>query len=131
MPLSEAEKVKIRDHLSYLNTSELSTFVLGLPAGVETQFLIERAMDPFIKESALPLIRQILCELDDVDAQRSAVRKSITTAAIGGIQLRDPKQALDALDQEFVRLVGRLANAFGVPTMPFDHRKTMFGIPVC
>lgn len=131
MPLSETEKVKIRDHLAYLNSSELSTYVLGLPAGIETQFLIERAMSLFVLESALPLIRQILCELDDVDAQRRSVRSSIATAAIGGIQMRDPKQALDALDQEFVRLVGRLANAFGVPRNPFDHRKTTFGIPVC
>lgn len=129
MPLSEDEKVKIRDHLSYLNSSELSTFVLGLPAGVETQFLIERAMSIFLLESAVPLVRKILCELDDVDAQRRAVRASVSTAAIGGIQIRPPGEALDALDQEFNRLVGRLANALGVPPMPFDHRKTTFGIP--
>jgi hypothetical protein len=131
MPLSEAEKVKVRDHLAYLNSAELSTYVLGLPAGTETQFLIERAMSIFILESALPLIRQILCELDHVDAQRRSVREAITTAAVGGIQMRDPKEAFAALDGEFVRLVGRLANAFGVPPMPFDHRKTTFGIPVC
>lgn len=131
MPLSEDEKVRIRDHLSYLNSSELSTYVLGVPAGTETQFLIERAMSIFILESALPLIRKILCELDDVDAQRRAVRSSISVAAVGGIQMRDPREAFTALGEEFIRLVGRLANAFGVPPMPFDHRKTTFGIPVC
>jgi hypothetical protein len=130
VPLSEAEKVKIRDHLAYLNSAELSTYVLGLPAGTETQFLIERAMSVFVLESALPLIRQILCELDDVDAQRRAVRASIATSAIGGIQMRDPSSAFAALDGEFVRLVGRLANAFGVPRNPFDHRGGTFGIPV-
>jgi len=130
VPLAEEEKVRIRDHLAYLNTSELSTYVLGLPAGAETQFLIERAMDPFVKESALPLIRKILCELDDVDKQRAGVRASIATDAIGGIKLRDPAQAFAALDGEFIRLVGRLSNAFGVPRNPFDHRGSVFGIPV-
>jgi len=130
VPLSDQEKVRIRDHLAYINSSELSTFVLGLPAGVETQLLIERAMSLFIKEEALPMIREILCELDGLDKQRKAVRGSITIEAIGGIRMRDPKEALDALDQEFVRLIGRLSNAFGVSRMPFDHRLTTFGIPV-
>lgn len=130
MPLSPDEKVRIRDHLGYLNTSELSTFVLGLPAGVETQFLIERAMDPFVKEDALPMIRGILCELDDVDKRRKQVRAAIGTAAVGNIQMRDPKEAFAALDGEFIRLIGRLANAFGVPSNPFDRRGVRFGIRV-
>ena len=130
MPLAEEEKVRIRRHLAYLNASELSTYVLGLPAGTETQFLIERAMNPFILESALPLIRQILCELDHVDAKRREVREAIATAAVGGIQMRDPTQALAALREEYLRLVGDLSNAFGVPRNPFDHRGATFGIPV-
>lgn len=130
MPLTPDEKVRIRDHLGYLNVSELSTFVLGLPAGVETQFLIERAMDPFVKEDALPMIRGVLCELDEVDKQRKRVRAAISTSAVGGITMRDPKEAFDALNGEFIRLVGRLANAFGVPSNPFDRRRGGFGIRV-
>jgi len=130
VPLTPEEKVRIRDHLGYLNTSELSTFVLGLPAGIETQFLIERAMDPFVKEDALPMIRTILCELDDVDKQRRQVRSAIATQAVGAIQMRDPQEAFAALNGEFIRLIGRLANAFGVPSNPFDRRRLRFGIPV-
>lgn len=129
MPLSEEEKVRIRDHLSYLNSAELATFALGVPAGVETQQLIERGF-LFIKESALPMVRSILCELDELDVQRRQVRLAITAAAVGGIQLRDPSEALTVLAREFVRLIGRLSNAFGVPSNPFDNRKTPFGIPV-
>ena len=70
MPLTDQEKVRIRDHLAYANTSELSTFVLGLPAGIETQFLIEKAMSDFVLEEAVPLIREILCQLDENAATR-------------------------------------------------------------
>jgi hypothetical protein len=131
VPLSEQEKVRVRDHLAYLNVAELSTYVLGLPAGLETQLLIEKAMSSgFILESALAMVRQILCELDGLDGQRAAVRASISVEKIGAIGMRDPTDAFAALDQEFVRLVGRLANAFGVSRNPFDHRRETFGIPV-
>lgn len=129
MPLAEEEKVRIRDALGFLNSSELSTFVLGLPAGVETQFLIERAMNLFVLESALPLIRQILCELEGLDKQRAAVRGSISVEAIGGIRMRSPSDAFAELNKEFIRLIGRLANAFGVAPNPFDNRNGTFGIP--
>lgn len=127
--LSEEEKVRIRDHLGFLNSSELSTFVLGLPAGVETQFMIERAMNLYIKESALPMVRQILCELDDLDKSRKAVRSTIGVEAIGGIRMRSPSDAFAELNKEFIRLIGRLANAFGVAPNPFDNRNGTFGIP--
>ena len=121
--LSEEEKVRIRDHLGFLNSSELSTFVLGLPAGVETQFMIERAMNLYVKESA------IRCELEGLDKQRAAVRGSIGVEAIGGIRMRSPSDAFAELNKEFIRLVGRLANAFGVAPNPFDNRNGTFGIP--
>jgi hypothetical protein len=130
VPLTPAEKVQIRRHLAYLNVSVLSTFIVGLPAGVETQFLIERAMSTLILEDALPMIREVLCQLDAVEAQRASVRGSIGVEQIGNIKLRDPTAALDALNREFVRLIGDLSNAFGVGRMPFDHRGGTFGIPV-
>lgn len=130
MSLTPAEKVKIRRHLAYLNVSELSTYVVGLPAGVETQFLIERAMQTLILGDALPMIREVLCALDALEAQRGQVRASIGVEAIGAIRMRNPVEALAALNQEFVRLIGDLSNAFGVGRMPFDHRGGTFGIPV-
>lgn len=129
MPLSEEEKVRIRDHLGFLNSSELSTFVLGLPAGVETQFLIERAMNLYVKESALPMVREILCELNGLDESRKAVRKTIAVESIGGVKMRAPSDAFAELNKEFIRLIGRLANAFGVAPNPFDNRSGNFGIP--
>lgn len=129
MPLAEEEKVRVRDALGFLNSSELSTYVLGLPAGIETQFMIERAMNLYVKESALPLIRTILCELEGLDKQRAAVRGSIGVEAIGGIRMRAPSDAFAELNKEFIRLVGRLANAFGVAPNPFDNRNGTFGIP--
>lgn len=122
MPLTDQEKVRIRDHLAYANTSELSTFVLGLPAGIEMQFLIEKAMSDFVLEEAVPLIREILCQLDENAATRRQVRQSMATAAIGAIQLRDPSEALKAVNDDYIWLIGRLANAFAIPKMPFDRR---------
>ena len=129
MPLAEEEKVRVRDALGFLNSSELSTYVLGLPAGIETQFMIERAMNLYVKESALPMIRQILCELNGLEESRCAVRKTIGVEAIGGIRMRAPSDAFAELNKEFIRLVGRLANAFGVAPNPFDNRNGTFGIP--
>jgi len=122
MPLSPDEKARIRDHLGYLNQPELSTYVLGLPAGVETQFLIERAMAIGPLPEAEALVRDILCALDAVEKQRRDVLSTATIESVGGIKMRPASDGLDMCYREFVRQVGRLSNAFGITSNPFDHR---------
>jgi len=115
--ITDEEKVRIRHHMGYLNASEMSSFVLGTPAGVETQFLIESAMNRVLV-AAVPLLRQLIAELDCTEAQLADARKRMKASAIGNIQI-NPEETKQ-LRNHYEEWRGKLANLLGVPVNPFD-----------
>lgn len=119
MPLTEAEKVKVRHHLGYLNVAEAYTFVLGTPAGVETQFIVEGAMNRIL-ESALSEIRRHIQILDSIEQQKIDDLELLAVNKVGEIDVRSDEQA--ALDQQYEHWQGSLANLLGVMVNPFDKR---------
>ena len=121
MPLIEAEKVKIRHHMGFLNVAEAYTFVLGTPAGVETQFLIEGAMIRVL-ESAMSEIRRHIQILDSIEEQKINDLELLAVNKVGEIDVRSDEQA--ALDKQYERWQGSLANLLGCIPNPFDKRNT-------
>lgn len=119
MPLTDQEKVKIRHHLGYLNVGEAYTFVLGMPAGVETQFVIEGAMDRVL-EAALPELRRQLQILDSIEEQMIADHELLAVNKIGEIELRNDEQ--ESLDRRYDRWRQSIANMLGVNSNPYDRR---------
>jgi hypothetical protein len=118
--LTDEEKVKVRHHLGFLNVQEAYTFVLGTPAGVETQFIVEGAMNRLLP-AALPLVRNLLCKCDETECQRFESQPNLAAAKVGNIELRG-KDEQDALVRNYDYWRQALANAFGVYTNPFDKR---------
>lgn len=121
MPLTPQEKVLIRHHLGFLNVAEAYTFVLGTPAGVETQFVIEGAMNRIL-EDAMPLVRNLLsqCELiaaslTDEDMIDITLVNELGEIKTNRMSFRERREMYDWRRQE-------LANAFGVYANPFDKR---------
>ena len=119
MPLTPTEKVRIRHHMGHLNVAEVYTFVMGTPAGVETQFLIEGAMDRIL-EVALPHVREIIAILDTIEAQRVDDLELMAVNALGDITVNQKEQ--QQLRANYDEWVAALANALGVPRNPFDKR---------
>ena len=68
LQLTDLEKVKIRHHLGFLNVQAASTFVLGTPAAVETQFIIEGAFTRIL-DAALEECRRHIAILDKIEQQ--------------------------------------------------------------
>ena len=126
--LTAAEKVKVRHHMGYLNVQDAQTFTLGTPASVETQFIIEGAMNRVLAE-ALPLLREILSELDRIEQQRRCNRENIQVTQLGEISINStgPDRELRQLVQEYDYTVDALANILGCVRNPFDKRKGHFG----
>lgn len=122
--LSSAEKVKVRHHLGYLNVQEAQTFVLGTPAAVETQFIIEGAMNRVLEE-ALPEVRRHLQILDTIEDQMVQNLELLQIKKIDTIEVnstgsdREQKQIVKVYD----RWVESLANLLGTYRNPFDKRK--------
>lgn len=128
MALSEDEKVKIRHHLGFLGVAEVFTFVLGTPAAVETQFIIEGAMHRLLI-STEPLVREILCRLDQLDQARQNVAIGGEVESVGNIRMRG-MEAMRMIDNQLREQRGALANAFGCYVNPFDKRGGGINVPV-
>ncbi len=122
MSFSDVEKTRIRHHLGYLNVEAAQTFVLGSPAGVQTQFIIEGAMNRVLPEAEV-LARELLAKCDAVEGQLTENQELLAVTQVDEIGIRQ---------DEFEQLVKRyhywrngLANVLGCYPNPFDKR---FGV---
>lgn len=121
--LSEQEKVWIRHYCGYLNVQEAQTFVLGTPASVETQFIIEGAMNRVLSE-ALPLIRRIMTVLDQIEQQMIQNLELLQITQIDTIRVNStgPDKEQAQLKKQYLYWLGALCNALGIAQNPFDKR---------
>lgn len=119
VPLSDEEKVRIRSHMGYPNVRAVAGFSLGIPATIETAFIIELAMNE-VAVSALPTLRSILNVLDAIDSQDVGDLDAHVASRVGEIDINPNEHKL--LDSRYDRWLGRLENLLGVARNPFDKR---------
>ena len=124
---TQEEKVRIRHHMGYLNVDAVQTFVLGSPAGVETQFIIEGAMNRVLPE-ALNLARNILAKCGFVESQILDNQELLAVTAVGEISVRQDE--FQALQHRYHYWRNGLANVLGCYPNPFDKRFEGTGLNV-
>jgi hypothetical protein len=125
MSFTDEEKVRIRHHLGYLGVQQTAAFVLGAPAGVETQFLIETAMNKVIPE-AESLARNLIARCDLVETQVIENQELLAVTAVGEISVRQDE--FSALMQRYQYHRQALANMLGIYPNPFDKRFASGGL---
>jgi hypothetical protein len=113
------EKARIRHHMGYLNVSEVSTFALGIPAAVETQYLIEGAMNKVLPD-AEPIVRGIIAKLDLIDAQMVDDTELLSVRKVDEIELNPEEMQL--LRKEYRFRQRELGNLLGIEPNPYDQR---------
>lgn len=119
MPLSEDEKVRVRNHLGYPQVSQLASIQFGLPKPLQTAFLLETALDKIV-EGALATVRHYLQVLDDTEARMLKAQKRLAVRRIDEIETREDE--IERLDRDYVKWAHRLADLFGVPLYPFSTK---------
>ena len=119
MSFSPGEKVKIRHHLGFLNVTNAATFSLGVPQAVETQFIIENAMNLVLPEAEVEA-RRHLSILDGLETQMVCDHELLAVEQVGEIKVRKDEQ--EALDKRYEHWRNALANVMGVIPNPFDKR---------
>jgi hypothetical protein len=119
MAFTDEERVKIRHHLGYLNVQETSTFVLGVPAALQTTFMIEGAFDKILP-AAENLARTLVCRLDAVEDQVFGGTDLADVEETGGVKVN--RKRLSELASYYQIAQKELANLFGVVPNPFDLR---------
>jgi len=125
MSLTDEEKVKARHHLGYLQVQQSSTFVLGIPAAVQTQFMIENAFDKILL-SAEPEFRRHLTILDRLENQMIDDLELLAVDQVDEIKVRATEQK--ELWQQYDRWRHSLANILGIIPNPYDQRLNSAGV---
>ena len=119
MAFTEQEKVRIRHHMGYLGVSQVQTFALGVPAAVETQFLIEGSMNRVLTESEL-LCRELIGTLDSIEGQMKGDLELLSVVKIGEIEVNPQEQGM--LKRAYKHWQAALGNLLGVVPNPYDQR---------
>ena len=119
MSFTDTEKMKIRHHLGFLNVQAAQTFVLGVPAGVQTQYIIEGAMDRVLA-AAESQARLLLARCDAIEAQIGENQDVLFLSQTEEVSFRDNEFELLMKRYQYWR--NGLANVLGVYPNPFDKR---------
>ena len=121
--LTPEEKVKVRHHLGFLGVAEAFTMQAGIPAGVETQFILEGAMNRILPQS-LPLARDLIAKCDQTEEQFFEYQDALVANKVGSIELAGRKGQQAILKQYNYWRQG-LANMFGAFCNPYDMREDL------
>jgi hypothetical protein len=119
MALTDDDKNRARGHLGYLGVAQASTFVLGIPAGVQTQFMVEAAWDRLLPTN-YAAFRQLLDRLDGIEQQIEDDTENVAVDQLGDITLR--KDEFPQLVRRYLWWQRKLANMLGIVPNPFDQR---------
>lgn len=117
--LTLEEKVKIRHHLGYLNVAASQTFVLGSPAAIETQFIIEGAMNRVLPEAESE-VRRHLAILDKLEEQSIQDQELLAVDRVDEILVRKTEMKEITEQYQYWRL--SLGNLLGCYPNQFDKR---------
>jgi len=113
------ERVSIRRHMGYLNVDASQTFSLGIPAAVQTQFMIEGAMNRVLPE-AYDEVRRLVAILDGVEQQIIDDQELLAVSKVDEIDIRQDE--FKQLVKQYLFWQASLANLMGIPPNPFDQR---------
>lgn len=117
--LTDQEKVDGRRHMGYLNVQESATFLLGVPAATQTQFLIEVALNKILP-AAENTYRRFIDALNGIECQILENQPNLAAKKVGTIEINSDEFKLIMNQYRFWQ--GQLANMLGIPVNPFDQR---------
>jgi hypothetical protein len=117
--ISEEDKVRCRHHMGYGNFGSASTFVLGIPAAVQTAFVIEGAFSKILPQ-AEPLFRKFLDHLDCIEEQIVEDTENVAVNRVDEIELRPDE--LRQLSLRYQYWQGAIGNLMGITPNPWDAR---------
>lgn len=125
--LTDDQKVKVRHHCGYLGVAAAATFALGTPAAVETQFIIEGAMNRLLEES-LPELERLVSICDKIEEQMVCDLELLAVTNVGEIAINPDEHR--RLTTQYNYWVDALCNLMGIERNPFDKRLQRGGINV-
>lgn len=124
MALTEDEQVKCRHHLGYPNVGAVQTYAFGVPAAMQTTFMIEGAMVRVLAQAESRL-RFLLDKLDQAECKIDDILGIVEISKAEDTEF-DP-DALSKLARIYKIHQQSLANLLGIVPNPFDQRDWLQG----
>lgn len=124
MALTDDEKARTRHHLGYPEVTAVATFSLGIPAALQTTFMVEGAMN-LLTPSGEKRVRQCLKILDFIEELDVENLEDVEVSEIEGITI--DSEFYKKRWRQYRRWRGALANALGVLPNPYDFRDEVMG----
>lgn len=121
--LSAQERVSIRHHMGYPQMKQVATFSLGTPANIQTDFLVERAMDLANSTGGVVRIRQYLCTLDKIECSMVDGMGDYDIARFDTVEVNP--QAQTQKERLYYYWLNHLSDALAIPPNPL--RFSAFG----
>jgi hypothetical protein len=119
MTIAEADKVRARGHLGYGGVQQSATFLLGVPAAVQTAFMVEGTWARILP-SHEARFRQLLDNMDGIEAQMLDDQGDYAAEQVGSIKVN--LREFDMLIRQYRYWQGALANMLQIAPNPFDQR---------
>ncbi len=119
MALTQDEIVKCRSHLGYPNVSAVATYALGVPAAMQTTFMIEGALVKVLAQAESRL-RDLLAKLDRAECKIDDVLDVVELTEAEDVKFN--QEALSKLAQIYKIHQQGLANLLGIVPNPWDQR---------
>ncbi len=119
MAFTNAEKARIRYHLGYLGVQLAGSVSFGLPRPIQTNFIVEDAMNMVISEHE-GQVRTMVARCDVTEERIFQAQGRLKAESLGEIKLRADE--CDALEKEYGRWARRLADILGVPLYAFSSK---------
>jgi hypothetical protein len=110
--LTDIEKNKVRRHLGYPTVNPVPSITIGLPAKIQTAFLVDFALEN-IRESAIGEVRRLVSILERIELQILEAPERQAARSIGEVTTNPDE--LRALDDHYLRWVYELAGVLGCP----------------
>ena len=121
--VTESDRARARHHLGYLQVSAAATYSLGVPAAMQTQFMIEGAFEKLL-DSAMPKFVSLLDQLDCIECELFSGADTATVESIGEITIN--RKRISELGRYYSIARNALANLMGIVPNPFDQRNDWF-----
>lgn len=128
--VTDEEKARARHHLGYHAVESVATFALGVPAAMQTTFMVEGALDRIMTTpGSVEKFRQLLERLDCVENE---VFCGIDLASVDVLDtITVNKGRVRELAKYYLIALGGLENLLGVVRNPWDRREWLeWGINV-
>ncbi len=124
MALTPEERQQVRYHLGFNSSQPAAAITFGIARPIQTLFLVETAMN-YLLPIGENKVRQILGIMDGIECRLVDAQDRLAAKSLDNLTMRADET--DALEAEYYRWGGRLADTLGVPFYAYSNRYKRHG----